>query len=652
MPALRMDLLGGLVLAAVDLGLGLLGSELLLTRVLARGVLLAWASLRTARRLFPEDPIEGTVVTALLGAYALTGLLLRLLDVAGVLGDLPVAATVAGLCLALLRRPAPPGPPRPAVAPLGTAARVAYLAALGVALAAQLAAWGQAVDDFDCLHYHLEWPAQFRAEGSLDVAVNPAMTLLIPFFTKGSSLWGLFFLLPGGSLDPLYRHLEFPFLVGLVAAAVLLAREMEVSLPVARVLGAALVLSPQLSAMTPKGGNDLTMAFCLLAAAWAARRWRAQPGPAEAARCGLAVGMAIATKYLALVLVPPLLLPLLVPPRRLPHLAAALLALAAVTGPDLGRNLIATGNPLFPYRVALGGVVLLPGSPEVPPLLDSEDFSWSPEVGERLAGPLWPLLLLGALLGPFLPGTAPARSLRLLPLLLMVAFCAGCPFHYVRWLAAPLALAVAAAGVLVGRADEPEAAPPPGGPGSLGPFYVAAAVAAALFSLPLGETLRAAQRGRLRTWWDRPNLNFWAATWREVEAQVGPRDTLLVVGDWLTYPYRGEDGLRPVWRVSATPGSSFHVRSLEPPGLAERLAFALPDPVNRFAGFRRALLDSGADWVVVQYNQGLRADHMWWHTRELPGYTLRSKGPGFRLFRRDPADRRYRPSEETSSAPR
>lgn len=637
--------LGASLLAALDLGLGLAGSSSLLVRTVARGLLVALASWRLSGRLFPEEGPEARAVTSLLLAYAGIGVLLRGLSLVGGLGDLGVAAVTALVALATLRGPEPdPAPGARPAGPLAPGSCLAYAAALAWLARGELRTWGDATIHYDALNYHLEWVAQFRAEGTLAVLVNPATSILLPFFARAAALWSLFFLLPGAALDPLQRHLDMPFAFGCVLVVALLARELDVPEHLAAPGAALLVLSPQIASLTPLGGNDLALAFCMLATLWAAERWQRARGPAEAARFGLALGMAFATKYLVLLYLPALVAVLLWPRRRLPHRGAALLALALVTVPDFGRNLVGTGNPFYPTGLEVGGVTLLPGleNPKAL-LLDSEDFGFTPEVGEALAGPLWPLLLVGVLVAPFAAGRPHQRLLRGVPLAMLVLYAGLFPVHYLRWLVAPLGVALAATLSLL--------VAPGALSGAVGPLVTAAAAAALLLAVPLGERLAQGQQARQATWDDYGAYRKMAEAWRAVDGLVPEDARLLVLGDSLTYPYRGTLGARTVLRLG-----DLHLRDLEGPGFPARLQETVPLPGADPVVLRAAVAASAADWVVLQRQQypdgeAPRSEALWAALTQLEGFRLVVEGRRFRLFARPGAAARRGPPRPSPSRP-
>lgn len=620
-----------LLLGSIDLALVASGSRHLLPQVLARSLEL-WVVCRAlAARLHPDEGADEQRVAALLYLYAAPHMGLRLLACLGLLSNGAVALVVAigaPLALGALGR-GPPAAPLPAPAPAGDTARLVTLARL-LALAGLVAwqglNWGFAPVGWDGFTYHLDWPVQWRARGDLAVDVVQVGDPAVTFYPRASALYSLLMLLPGSDLDPLSHHLELPFLLGILLAAGLLIERMGVEPQAAR-LGALLVLSaPLVAQLSPNLGNDLILAFAVLAACHAAGRWAEARGPADALRFGLAAGMALATKYLGLLYLPVMLWPLLAARRRPPHLGVAVVAFLVGVLPDYGRNLLATGNPLFPASLTLGGVRLLPGLQDLSWIYAkthfTEDFAWSFEAAARLLGPLWMVLLPACLVAPLLAGSRPQRVARAMPLLAFACFLA-LPHRHLRFALLVTPLALGAGLAAWARAPRPPA-------GALG---AAAVVALMLCAFGARPDLEGAQRARFARWGAYPRYGQLAGIWEAVDTMVGERQTLLVALDVQSYTYRGPDGGRPLLRPSLVPGATMRYRDLEPPGFETRYLAWRPEADDP-AAFVRALIAPGADWVLLNVvdaeSQRARLEAV----SALPGYRLVKQWRLARLYRR------------------
>lgn len=305
--------------------------------------------------------------------------------------------------------------------------------------------------------------------------------------------------------DFLARWAQLPYLVGLLLAVAAVCRRLGVT-PATATAAAALLLSvrrlfPELSL---SAANDVMEAYFVVAAVDALLAWGQSAGqPADetgsqtgahpvgrtravlgcAIYLGCAVGLMLGTKYLGVLLAPPILLAtLLLPwlasawPRRRLGLGrhAAALGLAGTVAAVVGgyaylRNAVSVGNPIFPVPLHLGPLSL-PGweqatlafrstLPEF--AIDPLGFLFTRVVFTGL--PYYLTLLPAALLAP-LACTARRRGrawpLELWVLALPAVFYALFVFRVydhreVRYLFAALGLAAVAYAWLVSRLPPP-----------------------------------------------------------------------------------------------------------------------------------------------------------------------------------------------------
>jgi 4-amino-4-deoxy-L-arabinose transferase-like glycosyltransferase len=312
----------------------------------------------------------------------------------------------------------------------------------------------------DALTYHFPAAVQWLRTGRLSLfetwLFNPANT----YSPLAGSTFITWWIAPIGN-DVLAHNEQFPALLLIFFAALRLTRALGIRTAIAAVIALALVLSRPVLRQAIIEKDDLYLAafFGCVVAACAPDRLRDPLGPW---RVGVALGLMLATKYSALLALPALLLLADAPLRarwRPRAYGAALAALLVVAGPWYLRNLLLTGNPLFPIRVQLFGVTLLPG------LFSSgrsAKFSSSPIIS-LLTGSdqgLPPALLIALSLGVAAAIAGSFRRLRFDPLarvcllgpfIAFVVFVTTCPYPEVRYLLPAIVLLFAATAVGITR---------------------------------------------------------------------------------------------------------------------------------------------------------------------------------------------------------
>ncbi len=229
------------------------------------------------------------------------------------------------------------------------------------------------VSSNDALTYHFPAAVQWLQQGRIELFqtwfFNPANT----YSPLAGSLLIVWLIAPFGN-DVLARFVEVPALLCIGLALYRLCRVLGVRGSVASLIAAAGIVSRPIFLPCMMGKDDLFVAFFFIAALVALcppdRR-----AIARGLRLGIALGLLLATKYTALLCIP-ILLPAIplrrrasvprstgVPPVVMggtPMLRSALIAIATASllaGPWYLRNLLLTGNPLFPIRI----FHLLPG---------------------------------------------------------------------------------------------------------------------------------------------------------------------------------------------------------------------------------------------------------------------------------------------------
>lgn len=331
----------------------LLCDELRLTyALLLQAAILIGAWRFVSRRLTTDwvDRAADVLLLALLAQYAsitLPGLL-------GILSPVSIAVTTLLLSAALCFAPARPIDRR---ATSGASARDRYvllaatLFALGYTCAIDINQSNWPVTANDALTYHFPAAAQWLRTGHLSLFetwfFNPANT----YSPLAGSTFIAWWMAPLGN-DVLARNVQAPALLLIFLAVLRLVRALGARATVAAVIALAMLLARPFirQSIIEKDDLYLTAFFTCVAAACATDRLR---DPFAPWRIGVGLGLMLATKYTALLALPALLLLVDAPwragwrARRYPIVMAVVLVIA---GPWYLRNLLITGNPLYPIR--------------------------------------------------------------------------------------------------------------------------------------------------------------------------------------------------------------------------------------------------------------------------------------------------------------
>jgi hypothetical protein len=325
----------------------------------------------------------------------------------------------------------------------GPSPAVAGGIALALALAAGVlvASHRAAPYAYDAMTYHLFFPARWLQEGRLFVVPTPFGDPAPAYAPSNTELWYLWLLSVTRS-DLLARSGQFVYLLLALLAIRGIGRRLALP-PVAALAPALLLLvTPTVLRQAAQPEVDLALAALFLAALAFLLDFADSRDGRDLALSGIAAGLFLGTKYVAVVYAPVLVVPLLwivlgdrnaTRARR----SALLLGWAALAlacgGFWYARNLILTGNPLFPAAVTLAGHTLFDGpitrAEMVRSIFHIHDPSWLPVVAAhafdpRLALPAAVVWLAGGLLA----ATGPRRARRLLvwavpiPLALLWAF--------------------------------------------------------------------------------------------------------------------------------------------------------------------------------------------------------------------------------------
>ena len=302
----------------------------------------------------------------------------------------------------------------------------------------------------DALTYHAPAAAQWLSSGSIGLLptwlFNPANT----YSPLAGSCFIAWWMAPFSG-DVLARYVEVPALVACGAAIYAILRARRVNSAVAALLAAAVISNRAFFLQSVMCKDDLYVVFFFLVAFGAAANVRER---GATVRLGIALGLLLATKYTALLALPPILL--LWRPKHWRATAAGIGIAAVLAGPWYLRNVVLTGNPLYPMQLGIGGLTIFKGLfttarsgelanlSQLAALLFAREYSWPAfAAAPVLAGCGWLAwrLRTRVLRLPLL------RALLLGPVIVIAVFALASPFPEIRFLLPTIALLYLACGV-------------------------------------------------------------------------------------------------------------------------------------------------------------------------------------------------------------
>jgi hypothetical protein len=360
-------------------------------------------------------------------------------------------ATTASTRRPLLRRPEGAERPHHSARELWSPVDVALATAIAAELLLRLqTGLHKNLFLYDALSYHLHAPVTWFHDRRL--AIVPAVfgDPAPAYAPSNLELWFLFLLAPLRS-DYLAGSGQLPFAALSVLAIAATVREAGGRRSAALGAGLAFLLVPEIWQQAPTAMTDLGMAALLLASLPFALRLARSPNAGDRLACAAALGLALGSKYVGLVLAVPFVgFAALAAARggrpRLRGVAAAGAVLLAGGGFWYLRNAIVTGNPIYPLS-AFGWPGLY-GRAEM--------RAWDYHLPVADLSPLGDMLTAG---GVGFTGAAALGLLRARPpieLLLCAAFCAlfwiAVPYQESRFLFAAFGLAAVALGRAADRA--------------------------------------------------------------------------------------------------------------------------------------------------------------------------------------------------------
>jgi hypothetical protein len=297
---------------------------------------------------FPDASRATSALRGALGAFASLIVAEALLGFIGLLTARNVGLALVGVALTLHSRSSP----RPAEEARTPLSRVDAALASAIAGAFLLLVWtGLHRTDFpyDSLSYHLHETAAWMHDGRLSM-VAAVFGDTAPAYTPSNvELWFLFLMSPLQS-DYLAGCGQVPLAALAVVAVVASVREAGGRRTAALAAGLAFLLIPGVWEQATTAMVDLGLGAFLLASLPFARR-------VEVPTWAAALGLALGSKFIGIVLVVPFIVFAALMARRRPGsfglrqlLAAGVIALG-VGGFWYVRNVVITGNPIFPAAV-------------------------------------------------------------------------------------------------------------------------------------------------------------------------------------------------------------------------------------------------------------------------------------------------------------
>lgn len=440
------------------------GDETRLFCLLLLNAAVLWSAWRFSRRAEPDSLPDSLNAAgdALLLFYLVQYVSVCLPGLIGGLNAWSMAITALLFCAVMWFAAQRFNPPdtRPTAAEISRRDRI-VAAGAGLFVMGYIAAliWDQRrlpVLSNDALTYHLPAAVQWLQTGKLGLYeawfYNPANS----YSPLAGSAFIAWLIAPLGN-DAIARFVGAGPLIMLLVAMLNLCRRLGASVGVATLIAACCVLARPFVSQTILAKDDLFVAafFVLLIDALTRERLQTRFGPW---RAGIALGLLLATKYTALLSLPIVLLML---SRGWNWRRAAIVLSCAIVlaGPWYLRNLILTGNPLYPSRMAVGSLTLLPGMLQVQRsrLLGSATGVWSVFTGGYYGVPvLLAVVLLIGLAASMLIARGgwrdPLRRTCLIgPIMGIALFVAISPYGEMRFAYPSVALLFAAATIALIR---------------------------------------------------------------------------------------------------------------------------------------------------------------------------------------------------------
>jgi len=337
----------------------------------------AWSTARARDLPVPIQPglAQQTFFGGLL--YALVSGVL-----AGALGRFDVLSLtlVHGVVFSICPRRAAPDA-RPGLGSLWRSARAhpfhSVVALALIAIGVANGAWAilSPVYHIDDLVYHLTFPIEWAQRGDLECRLIPFGNHSPSYHPKNAELLLAWLFLPLRRIE-VVSLLQVAYIAGSVAAAFDILRSCRVGVPAAIVASLLLLASATVARFFDSGYVDFAFMFALLVSIGMLLRMRAAPSTSGWIALWAAIGLFSGTKSFGLLFTAILLAPLglwllraqarglsqISRPRLLAGLLAAIAVWLVTGGWWYVRNLLQSGNPIFPMQVDLAGWQLFDGA--------------------------------------------------------------------------------------------------------------------------------------------------------------------------------------------------------------------------------------------------------------------------------------------------
>jgi hypothetical protein len=223
--------------------------------------------------------------------------------------------------------------------------------------------------EYDTVSYHLPFVLEWLKTGNLWKVYYSAFAGPLGYYPSNFELFALWSYLPFGK-DYLVNLINLPIFPLLLLSIYAVARNLKIDGKIALLVAALFLYMPQTFRQMGTPLVDLFFCFTFMAAIYFVQEFWRSKSQGDLFLLGLSAGLFVGTKYLGVPYVLPLLLiaflGLLIPYiRNFRAIAKGIAVLSAgifLTGSFwYVRNLIDTGNPIFPMEINLFGVKIFEG---------------------------------------------------------------------------------------------------------------------------------------------------------------------------------------------------------------------------------------------------------------------------------------------------
>jgi hypothetical protein len=209
---------------------------------------------------------------------------------------------------------------------------------------------------YDAVSYHLYFPARWLQAHRLLIVPTPFSDEAQAYQPGNGELWFLWLMLPFHG-DFLARIGQMPFYLLGAAVSYLLALRCGVSRFQALYAPTLFLMAPPIAEQAVGANVDLIAAVMFVAAIYFSVVAIDSDRPRDWAMWGIATGLFVGTKYLAVVYAPVLVIAAMLRGIR-PRALWGLPGILALGAPWYVRNWLVAGSPLYPATLTIGGLTL------------------------------------------------------------------------------------------------------------------------------------------------------------------------------------------------------------------------------------------------------------------------------------------------------